>query len=60
MLSDKFATIEELGPSSYGRFLDNSEASTDDRTRWRRQAMGAVQELYNRFTLADPSRCDFL
>jgi hypothetical protein len=48
MLSDKFATIEELGPSSYGRFLDNSEASTDDRTRWRRQAMGAVQELYNR------------
>lgn len=48
MLSDKFSTIDELGPSSYVRFLDSSEASGDDRTRWRRQAMGAVQEFCDR------------
>jgi hypothetical protein len=48
MLADKFSTIEELGPSSYVRFLDSSEASGDERTRWRRQAMGAVQEFCNR------------
>jgi hypothetical protein len=48
MLSDKFSTIEELGPSSYVAFLDSSEASAGDRARWRRQAMGAVQGFCNR------------
>jgi hypothetical protein len=48
MLAAKFSAIDELGPSSYVRFIDNSQASADDRSRWRRQAMGAVQEFCNK------------